>query len=205
MHRLNRTMQKANMLKSVVSWWHVVTCRDMSWPSSTIPMWPVHTGARDFTHLHLGLRLLLDFAWKDRNKDKAGEYRSANWNQFMQNWRFEACRHVYFSLFILFVRSFVSVFVCSFYIYIYLFIIWSNMFPICFHTRGIPWPICSNSLSTWLTWHSTCHDHQIIRINRSPEMLPGARQLGTEAWSWHGDGFLASSSLVCKTWFRCSI
>jgi len=38
----------------------------------------------------------------------------------------------------------------------------------------------------------------IIRINRSPEMLPaGARQLGTEAWSWHGDGFLASSSMSC--------
>ena len=33
MHRLNRTMQKANMLKSVVSWWHVVTCRDHHRPS----------------------------------------------------------------------------------------------------------------------------------------------------------------------------
>ena len=41
-------------------------------------------------------------------------------------------------------------------------------------------------------------DHMIIRINRSPEMLPaGARQLGTEAWSWHGDGFLASNSMSC--------
>ena len=150
-------------------------------------MWPVHTGVRDFTHLHLGLRLLLDFAWKDRNKDKAGEYRSANWNQFMQNWRFEACRYVYFSLFILFVRFCVCLFIYI-YIFIYLFIIWSNMFPICFYTRGIPRPICSNSLSTWLTWHLpwSSYDHQNQQISRNAAcrgQTTGHRGLEL-AWRW---------------------
>ena len=52
MHRLNRTMQKANMLKSVVSWWHVVTCRDMSWHVVTIIDHPNVTGAYRCQRFH---------------------------------------------------------------------------------------------------------------------------------------------------------
>lgn len=147
-------------------------------------MWPVHTGARDFTHLRLGLRLLLDFAWKDRHKDKAGKYRSSNWNQFMQNWRFEAWGHVY--LVYLFC-SFVRLFLCLF---VHLYTIYGRT---CFQYVSIPvvshgpfvqilWAL-DTALAMIIIWS---YDHQNQQISRNAAcrgQTTGHRGLEL-AWRW---------------------